>query len=439
MQSVAGRTGDVTLTTTDISGLGTAATTDAIDYDPAGTAASAVTTHESASDPHPQYTTVSEASAAAPVQSVAGKTGAVTLAKADVGLSNVDNTSDASKPVSTAQQSALDAKFDKSGGVISGAVEIQTPTIMPLKVCANLGMPVDPTPVVLGPNGYTLLGVASGGGPYLAGFPYVWIGNRGDMSKGYLHGSFGYSGVPAVTIYGPSDSFPTPQPQVLLRLKYGISDATANAFETYNPSDVLSTSINTLGVFSSEGVRPLTDNVGSCGDASHRWTEVWATNGAIQTSDARRKTPVSALSPTMLAIGLQCARDIGQFKWLHAIEQKGDAARWHIGITVQRVIEIFEQHGEDAFAYGIACFDQWTESIEIVTQAEHDSRETGERDEEGAMIYEQYESKPAVTRTIPAGDGYSLRYDELALLMTRALIDEHDALAVRVAALEAGA
>ena len=46
----------------------------------------------------------------APVTSVAGRTGAVTLAKADVGLSNVDNTSDANKPISTATQSALDAK-----------------------------------------------------------------------------------------------------------------------------------------------------------------------------------------------------------------------------------------------------------------------------------------------------------------------------------------
>ena len=33
------------------------------------------------------------------VSSVAGKTGAVTLAKADVGLSNVDNTSDSAKAV----------------------------------------------------------------------------------------------------------------------------------------------------------------------------------------------------------------------------------------------------------------------------------------------------------------------------------------------------
>ena len=46
------------------------------------------------------------------VDSVAGKTGAVTLDKADVGLDQVDNTSDADKPVSTATQTALTAKAD---------------------------------------------------------------------------------------------------------------------------------------------------------------------------------------------------------------------------------------------------------------------------------------------------------------------------------------
>lgn len=50
------------------------------------------------------------------VDSVAGKTGVVTLVKADVGLSNVDNTADSAKPVSTAQQTALNSKVDKVAG-----------------------------------------------------------------------------------------------------------------------------------------------------------------------------------------------------------------------------------------------------------------------------------------------------------------------------------
>jgi hypothetical protein len=56
------------------------------------------------------YFTNIRAAAAAPVQSVAGRTGAVVLAKADVGLGSVDNTSDLSKPISTATQTALNGK-----------------------------------------------------------------------------------------------------------------------------------------------------------------------------------------------------------------------------------------------------------------------------------------------------------------------------------------
>jgi hypothetical protein len=51
-----------------------------------------------------------EITASGAVQSVAGKTGVVTLTKADVGLGNVDNTSDLNKPISTATQTALDLK-----------------------------------------------------------------------------------------------------------------------------------------------------------------------------------------------------------------------------------------------------------------------------------------------------------------------------------------
>ena len=46
------------------------------------------------------------------VSSVAGRTGVVVLTKSDVDLANVDNTSDANKPISTATQTALDLKAD---------------------------------------------------------------------------------------------------------------------------------------------------------------------------------------------------------------------------------------------------------------------------------------------------------------------------------------
>lgn len=61
-----------------------------------------------------------------PVASVAGRTGAVALAKADVGLSSVDNTSDAAKPVSTATQTALNGKANTvHGHVIADVTNLQ--------------------------------------------------------------------------------------------------------------------------------------------------------------------------------------------------------------------------------------------------------------------------------------------------------------------------
>lgn len=62
-------------------------------------------------------TTPAEASAAAPVQSVQGRTGDVSVTRADLSVENTNNTSDMAKPVSTLQQAALDLKLDIAGVV----------------------------------------------------------------------------------------------------------------------------------------------------------------------------------------------------------------------------------------------------------------------------------------------------------------------------------
>ncbi|MDF0540739.1 hypothetical protein PX699_00150 [Sphingobium sp. H39-3-25] len=87
------------------------------------------------------------------VSTVAGRSGAVLLTKSDVGLANVDNTSDLAKPISTATQTALngkaasvhthaiadvtnlqstlDGKLSLSGGQMTGTLELRTssPTV----------------------------------------------------------------------------------------------------------------------------------------------------------------------------------------------------------------------------------------------------------------------------------------------------------------------
>lgn len=64
------------------------------------------------------------------VSSVAGRSGAVTLTSTDVGLGNVNNTSDANKPVSVAQQAALDLKTN---------IEDLANTVDPLKGAGLVG------------------------------------------------------------------------------------------------------------------------------------------------------------------------------------------------------------------------------------------------------------------------------------------------------------
>lgn len=62
--------------------------------------------------------------AGSPVASVNGQTGNVHITKENIELGNVDNTADANKPVSKAQQAALDGKISKSGDTVTGPLDM---------------------------------------------------------------------------------------------------------------------------------------------------------------------------------------------------------------------------------------------------------------------------------------------------------------------------
>lgn len=102
------------------------------------------------------------------VDSVAGKTGVVTLVKADVGLANVDNTSDANKPISTATQNALNTKVDTStnqtiagvktfSSTISGSISGNAATATKLATARTInGVSFDGTANIVAPTNLTV-------------------------------------------------------------------------------------------------------------------------------------------------------------------------------------------------------------------------------------------------------------------------------------------
>ena len=109
-------------------GLGTAATANTGDFDAVGTATSEVGAHVALSDPHTQYLKKS---------SDLSDLSNITTAKTNLALENVNNTSDANKPVSTAQQTALDFKANLASPTFTGTVSGITKSMVGLSNVDN--------------------------------------------------------------------------------------------------------------------------------------------------------------------------------------------------------------------------------------------------------------------------------------------------------------
>lgn len=130
------------------------------------------------------------------------------------------------------------------------------------------------------------------------------------------------------------------------------------------------------------------------GNSGNRWKQLFATTTTISTSDERLKTSITDVPDEVL----DAWGDVNwkQFQMRDAVEKKGANARLHNGLIAQRIDEVFKAHGLDASRYGLFCHDEWEERPEGC-------------DKDGNVI----------RQAEPAGDMYSLRYEE-ALCMEAA-------------------
>lgn len=179
---------------------------------------------------------------------------------------------------------------------------------------------------------------------------------------------------------------------------------------------------------------PNTDGGINCGTATNRFATVYASAGTINTSDAREKTGVTSLSEAEVSAAIALGKEIGTYKWLSAIEKKGDGARLHVGMTVQRAIEVMESFGLTPLNYAFVCYDEW-EAIERETKeiARGNIYSVGDLAYTNVPYseFEAYGGHPSFTweetsREIvviqegrEAGNRYGFRYDQLALFIAR--------------------
>ena len=120
----------------------------------------------------------------------AGSLGWGTLAKADVGLGSVDNTADVAKPISTAQQTALDLKAPLNSPALTGTASITANSTDPALKITQTGngdalwvedVSGDTTPFVISNSGQVVMGASTP--PTINGFQRMFYmgGDAYDM------------------------------------------------------------------------------------------------------------------------------------------------------------------------------------------------------------------------------------------------------------------
>jgi hypothetical protein len=138
------------------------------------------------------------------------------------------------------------------------------------------------------------------------------------------------------------------------------------------------------------GTVPLYDNSASLGAAVFRWTQVYAVNGTINTSDANQKQDIADLDDAEKRVAIRIKGLIKKFRFKAAVEKKGNAARIHVGVIAQEVGDAFKAENLDPNRYSMFCYDEWAAVPATL-------------DKNGNVVI------PAT----PAGSAYGIRYDEL--------------------------
>jgi hypothetical protein len=185
---------------------------------------------------------------------------------------------------------------------------------------------------------------------------------RTDPGGSYVtaYGIYNYSSVDQPNTLSNSEEFQNSRQGGPTEIYASRWQVQVNETET-NPGPVIAStagiSVQSLGL--AKSFTPITNNSHTLGNASVRWSEVFAISGTINTSDANEKQQIRDLTEAELATAKQLKTLIKAFKWNDAVEKKGDGARIHVGVIAQEVAQAFTDNGLDPEKYGVFCRDVW--------------------------------------------------------------------------------
>jgi hypothetical protein len=103
------------------------------------------------------------------------------------------------------------------------------------------------------------------------------------------------------------------------------------------------------------------DNSVDLGRSSNRFDDIYATNSTIQTSDRNLKQDVESLTDAEQRVAVAAKGLLRKFRWIDAVEEKGDDARIHFGIMAQDLRDAFTAEGLDAGRYAMFTSTTWWE------------------------------------------------------------------------------
>ncbi len=237
----------------------------------------------------------------------------------------------------------------------------------------------------------------------------------------------------------------------VLRMQSQASGSALVGTTTSHPLGLMTGGIERITVDTSGIIRPGADNTQSLGEASFRWSGVFAGTGTINTSDEREKVWRGDLSEAELRAAKRIIGELGIYQWADAIEEKGGDARLHFGVRAQQAFAILEDEGLEWWRYAWCCYDQWdaiTEPVleDVIVQKtrtvirEQIDEQTGETSMvEIEESYEETEQRETgeVRIVREAGDRYGIRPDQLAFWLIAAQAAFQSDLEARLVALEA--